>query len=291
MNETEKNQNLLRFATYASVGVATILIIAKLVTYVMTSSVSMLSSLVDSSLDALASFVNMYAVYVSLMPPDKHHRFGHGKAEPLAGLFQAAFIFGSGIFLLFESFNRLFTPYTVKNIDMGLYIMGISMALTFALIMFQKYVIKKTSSVAISADMAHYSGDILMNVGVVLSLIIYKWLDFQYIDSIFSFLVSIYLITTSYKVTKTSIEYLMDRELPEEIRVDIIKIALEQKEVCGVHDVKTRSSGTHYFIQLHVELDEKMSLRKAHTIADNIEKEIMKKYTNSEVIVHQDPKE
>lgn len=290
MNATsESNEKLLKTATKLSVAVACILLTLKLVAYIKTSSVSMLSSLVDSSLDALSSGINMYAVYLSLQPPDEQHRFGHGKAEAIAGLFQAAFIFGSGIFLLIESFSRLFSPHSVTDVDIGIYTMMVSLSATIMLIAFQRYVVRRTASVAIAGDMAHYTGDIIMNIGVIISLSIYKYTDFGYIDSVFSFGVAVYLICNAWQIGKSSIELLMDHELPEEIRQNIIKVAMSDERVKGIHAIKTRSAGTRCFIQLDLELDPFITLIKAHEISDCVEKKLKETYGNADILIHQDP--
>ena len=166
VNGSQESARLMRLATYASVSVASVLIVAKVIAWVMTDSMSLLSTLVDSFLDVLASLVNLYAVKHALEPADAEHRFGHGKAEPLAGLAQAAFIGGSSVFLLLQATERMINPRPIANLETGIGVMGFAIVLTLALVIFQRYVVKKTGSVAISADSLHYQSDLLVNVGV-----------------------------------------------------------------------------------------------------------------------------
>ncbi|OFX13049.1 MAG: divalent metal cation transporter FieF [Alphaproteobacteria bacterium RIFOXYD12_FULL_60_8] len=279
----------MRMATYASVGVAGVLIAVKLVAWVMTDSMALLSSLVDSFLDAAASLINLFAVRQALQPADRHHRFGHGKAEPLAGLGQAAFISGSALFLSIEAVNRLFSPEPVQRGEVGIGVMIFSILVTIALVQFQRRVAHKTKSVAIRADSLHYAGDVLINLSVIVSLLLGMFFDLPIADPAFAAGIALYLLYNAWGILVDSLSLLMDQEFPEEDRQKIRDIALGVKGARNIHDLRTRSSGPTGFIQLHLEMDRNITLWEAHAIADRAEAKIRKAFPNTEVIIHQDP--
>jgi len=283
------NARLLRLATYASVSVAVILIGAKFAAWVLTDSVSILSTLIDSLLDAGASMVTLFAVHHALQPPDAHHRFGHGKAEPLAGLGQAAFITGSAAFLLIQAGERLLNPRTVLDVDLGLAVMVFGIVLTLALITFQSLVIRKTNSIAIKGDLAHYRMDVLVNFSVIVALLLSTHLEWEYADPLFAIGISIYIVWGAWRIGMQALNLLMDKELPQEDRDRIRTIVMSHPGVRSVHDMRTRSSGTQLFIQFHLEMDGNMTLFDAHTISDQVEAELMRAFPNSEIIIHEDP--
>ncbi len=289
IDQGDANARLMRRATYASVAVAGFLIVIKTVAWFMTDSVAVLSSLIDSWLDALASLVNLLAVRQALQPADSEHRFGHGKLESLAGLGQAAFIAGSAVLLLFEAFPRLFAPAPVTNEAVGIAVMAVTIVVTLALVRYQVIVVRKTKSVAISADSLHYKGDILVNGGVLVSLAASMFFGWNFLDPIFAIAISGYILWSAWKIVGVSLEVLMDRELPDEDRVRIHDIALAHPEVREMHDLRSRSSGTLTFIQLHLEMDGGMTLARAHEIADEVEATIRDAFPGAEVIIHQDP--
>ncbi|MBQ8347843.1 MAG: cation diffusion facilitator family transporter [Alphaproteobacteria bacterium] len=279
----------MKTAAAASVGTALILIGVKLFALIMTDSVALLSSLIDSTLDAGASFLNLWAVRQSLAPADSGHRFGHGKIESLASLGQAAFIAGSAALLIFQSIQYILQPRIISHVGVGMGAMGISIVLTLLLVSFQRYVVKKTKSVAITADYAHYAGDVMMNLSVILSLFIGSYFNFRYADPIFALLIALYLIICVRRVLKEALAQLIDAELPAEEKQKIADIVLKSPDVSGLHDLRTRSSGTQWFIQLHLELDPMFTLAKAHAVADHVEEGLKQAFPNAEIIIHQDP--
>lgn len=289
MSEVKSSAFLMKTAAAASVGTALILIGVKLFALIMTDSVALLSSLIDSTLDAGASFLNLWAVRQSLAPADSGHRFGHGKIESLASLGQAAFIAGSAVLLIFQSIQYILRPRIVANVDIGMGAMGISIVLTLLLVSFQRYVVKKTKSVAITADYAHYAGDVMMNLSVILSLFIGSYFNFRYADPIFALLIALYLIFCVRRILKEALKQLIDAELPAEEKQKIADIVLKSPDVSGLHDLRTRSSGTKWFIQLHLEMDPLFTLAKAHAVADQAEKRLTQAFPNAEIIIHQDP--
>lgn len=288
MSEKSSKAVLMKLASAASVSVAVILIGLKVFALAMTDSVAMLSSLIDSSLDAAASFLSFWAVRESLQPPDNLHRFGHGKMEPLAALAQAAFIIGSAVLLFFQSVNYFLRPRAVEHVDLGIGVMVVSIVLTLLLVSFQRYVIKKTNSVAIAADHAHYAGDIMMNLSVIASFWIGSYFDFEYADPIFALMISFYLIFSAWRILKTAIVQLSDAELPDTEKQKILKVVLSCPDVSGFHDLKTRAAGAQWFIQLHLELDPDFTLTKAHGVAKEVEKRLRQAFPNADVIIHQD---
>lgn len=280
---------LLRTATYASTAVAVALILAKTFAWVVTDSVSVMSSLIDSLLDVAASVVNLLAVRHALTPADREHRFGHGKAEPLAGLAQAAFITGSAVLLSLEAIHRLAQPQLVTHGEFGIVIMVVSIAVTLILVAFQKRVVKVTGSVAINADALHYRSDIVLNGSVILSIVLSGQLGWPALDPLFGLAIAAYILYSAWRIVQASLDRLMDRELPEGDRHRIRDIALRHPEIRSVHDLRTRSSGPDVFIQIHLEMDGEMTLQRSHEIADDVERSILEAFPNAEVIIHQDP--
>jgi len=280
---------LMKLATKASVAVALILIAVKMAAVLLTGSISILSSLIDSLMDVLASAINLFAVHHALQPPDAEHRFGHGKAEPLAGLGQSAFIAGSAVLLTIEAVRRLFEPHAVTDIEVGMAVMVFSMALTILLVAFQRYVVRRTGSTVIGADALHYESDVLINGSVIISLGLSKWLGWQAADPIFAILIAGYLLRGAWSIAAKSLDVLMDREFPDEERAKITEIALSHAQVTGMHDLRTRRAGLQQFIQLHLEMDGDKRLIEAHEIADVVEAWICAAYPGAEVIIHQDP--
>jgi len=279
---------LMRLATYASTSVAVVLIMAKTVAWFMTGSVSLMATLLDSCLDALASIVNLIAVRHALEPADKQHRFGHGKAEALAGLGQATFITGSALFLILESVALLMKPQSIEAMPVGIGVMILSIVATLGLLMFQKHVIRQTGSAAIKADHLHYKTDLLVNGSVILALVLATsgWKGF---DPLFALGIGGYILFSAWEIAKESLDLLMDRELPDEDRQRIKEIVRSHPRVRGMHDLRTRKSGLTIFIQLHLELDDNLPLIVAHEISDEVEVQLSAAFPESEVIIHEDP--
>ena len=279
---------LMRLATYASVSVAAVLIVAKLVAWQLSGSVSLLATLVDSSLDALASLVNLFAVRHALSPADEEHRFGHGKAEALAGLGQAALITGSSMFLMYEGIQRIIDPVELEAFQVGMWVMVFSIVMTVLLLTFQRHVILRTNSTAIRADALHYRTDLLVNASVLLALGLSHW-GWPGFDALFALMIAFYILYSAWEIITHAFDHLMDRELPDEEREVIAHTVLAHAEVRGLHDLRTRRSGTATFMQMHIELDDDLSLLEAHRIADEVESAIVEVYPGAEVIIHPDP--
>ena len=284
-----ESARLLRLATYASTSVALVLIAAKLFAWSASGSVSLLATLIDSMLDALASIINLIAVRHALTPADKEHRFGHGKAEALAGLSQSMFIAGSAGFLLFEAAQRVINPVKVESIQLGIVVMVISIVATLLLLSFQQHVIRKTNSTAIRADALHYRTDLMVNGSVIVALLLVSIGGWPGFDGLFAGVIGIYILYSAREIIITSYDHLMDREVPDADRDKIKALVLAHPSTRGLHDLRSRHSGTMTFIQLHLELDDDLSLLAAHKISDEVEALILTAFPGSEIIIHIDP--
>lgn len=282
-------QRLMRLATVASMSTALILIVAKFLAWRLTDSVSMLSSLVDTSLDLVSSLVTFLAVRQALVPPDDDHRFGHGKAEGLAGLIQAGFIAASGCALLVAIVERLGNPKQVREEGIGLAVSALAIGLTLCLVAFQKYVVRRSGSLAINADMAHYSTDLVATLVTGAAVFLSGLLDQPLIDSGVAALVALYLMHGAWGVARESLDVLMDRELPAEDGRKIEAIARAHPGAKDAHDLKTRSSGLTKFIQLHIEVDRDLSVVLGHAIGLEVQAEIARAFPGAEIIIHVDP--
>jgi len=280
---------LMRLATYASVSVAATLITVKVGALYATGAAVILATLVDSILDGAASLLNLFAVRHSLQPADSEHRFGHGKAEALAGLGQAAFIGGSAVFLGFESLQRTLDPQPVVQSNIGIAVTVFALVLTIALVGFQRYVVRASGSVAVGADALHYASDVMLNLGVIAGLLLAGRFGLIFADPLIAMAIAGWIGYSAVQIFRTSYDQIMDRELPDEDRTKVHEIALAHKEVIAIHDVRSRLAGTTPFIQLHLEMQPDMTLHAAHKIADEVEARVKAAFPGAEVIIHQDP--
>jgi ferrous-iron efflux pump FieF len=290
MTRTDPKQVRLRSrATYASVAVSALLIVIKFAAWLATGSVAMLSSLVDSLLDIVAAIVNLFAVRQALEPPDREHRFGHGKAEPLAALGQAAFLSGGALLLVFEAVRGAITPTPIIRVNLGIAVIVVSILIDGALVLYQRRVVAHTGSLAIGADELHFRSDLVVNVAVLAALVIDGFVDMPILDPLFGGAIGLWIIYGSIRLLRQSLTHLMDHEMPDADRARIRGIAERAGEVAAVHDLKTRLAGPTAFIQLHLEMDGAMKLRRAHEISDEVEAQLREAYPNAEIIIHQDP--
>ena len=282
--------NFALFASRLSVVVAVTLIIAKSAAWVVTDSVSILASLADSSMDALASVINLLALRYALKPADADHRFGHGKAEAIAAVAQAAFIVGSSLILVVHCVERFLAPERVHvmNTDIGLAVMVFSIVLTAILVLVQRVAIRKSGSSVVKADQLHYISDLLTNLSILGALAL-AHAGFLQADVYIGLGVAAYICYGAIKIGYPALQALMDRELPREIVDSMLDIARSHPGVSGVHDIRTRQSGLLYVVQLHLEMDPATPLSLAHRISDEVETSIMQRYPNADIIIHQDP--
>jgi ferrous-iron efflux pump FieF len=273
----------------ASIATVIVLITIKLYAAVETGSSSVLASLIDSVVDANVSLMTFLAIRISLKPADDDHRHGHGKVEGLAALFQAAFIAGAGFFLLLESIQRFTNHQMPEHSEVAILIMAISTVLSVLLVMVQNYILKYAPSLAVESDKAHYSNDIIINVGVIGVLMGLNAGAPVWIDPGFSALVAVYLALTVRQVAGKGLDMLLDRELPGAAREIITKKVLSHKYVMGMHDLRTSKSGMKVFISFDIELDPSLLLYNAHEIVREVEYELLIEFPNAEILIHADP--
>ncbi len=285
----ETNNRLKRAAASASVMLSGGLCLLKIFGAFYTGSLAILSSLIDSLADVFASSISFVAIRFSTRPASQEHRYGYGRAESISALVQSAFIAGSGLFVMYDGFVRLLDPKPLEKAELGIIIMVISLATTVALIVFQKYVARKTASPAIAADSAHYTVDVLTNASIILSLIVVKLFNMSWFDILTAFAISAYLIYNAYKIAAEAVAALTDRELSEEVRKQVIDIVMNSEGVKGYHDFRSRDLGGAYFFEIHLELDGSLTLDKTHELTDKAEEKIKETFPNAQVIIHQDP--
>ncbi len=286
---TAQRRLLIKTASYASICVALSLVLLKAWGWQETASVSLLSSLADSILDVFASAITFWAVRYSLSPADSEHRFGHGKSEGLAALIQALIIACSGLYVCYEAISRIFLPQQISEPEIGLGVIIIATAATVALVSLQRYVGKKTGSVAISADAVHYQSDILINLGVGIAIILTSWTGFAIIDPLVGLLIAIVVLNSALGIANRSLQILLDHEIPLKDRQAIEAMALAHPDVRGFHDMKTRFGGDHYIVQFHLELEANITLLRTHEILDDVEVEVGQRYPGCEILIHADP--
>jgi ferrous-iron efflux pump FieF len=280
---------LRRYAAGASLGLATLLALLKLGAAIATGSLAVLSSLIDSLADIVASGITFLSVRISQQPPDRGHRFGHGKAESLSALAQATLVAGSAVFVLTDAVRRLHDPTPVHATMLGIAVMTFAILSTLLLVAFQRHVIRLTGSQAISADSLHYRADLLTNLSIIASLLLVDRLGLLWVDPVSGALVALYLGWHAYQIGKAAVHVLMDHELPAVTRQRIKDIVLAHPEVHGLHDLRTREAGDTQFIEFHVELAGEMTVRDAHEVTDAIEAELFAAFPAAEVILHQEP--
>ena len=280
---------LIRSAGFASVAVALVLVGIKLVAWLMTDSVAVLSSFADSLLDLLASSITLIAVRFAFEPADREHRFGHGKLEAIASLVQACVILGSVAYVGAQAFARLVAPAAIAAPAIGTGVIIASLALTIGLVIYQRFVVRRTGSIAIGADRLHYTSDVLGNLVVLLAIAASSGLGWHWADPVFGLVVVAVILKSVREIVRGALDVLLDRELPTAQRADIYEIVKAHPEVLGVHDLRTRTSGTQEFIQFHIELRPELDLGRAHEIAWAIEAAVMQRFPRAEVMIHADP--
>ncbi|MQU06852.1 cation diffusion facilitator family transporter [Pseudomonas helleri] len=290
MTSSPEHARLLRLATRASLAVASILIITKAIAWWISGSVSMLAGLTDSLLDGVTSFLNLLAVHYALRPADDDHRYGHGKAESLAGMAQALFIGVSAVLIAFQAFDRLKHPEPVNAPWISIAVIVFSLVMTVGLLILQHRVIKATGSNAVRADSLHYRSDLMLN-GSILVALVFAAVGFSQLDAWFGLGIAVYILWSAFQIARESFSVLMDEELPTDVSENMLALACAVPGVLGAHDLRTRISGNIWFVQLHLELPGQLSLLDAHTLSDQVAAAIENAYPRAEVLVHADPQE
>ncbi|GIU22517.1 iron transporter [Shewanella colwelliana] len=288
MTDTSQYDFWVKLASRAAVATAFTLIIIKLAAWMYSGSASMLASLTDSFADALASIVNFIAIRYAIVPADKDHRYGHGKAEPLAALAQPAFILGSAFLLLFHGGDRLINPAPVQHAMIGVVVSVIAIILTFALVMLQKRAVAATSSTVVEADALHYKSDLFLNAAVLLALVLSQF-GWWWADGLFAVLIALFIGQQALGLGYRSAQSLLDRELDADTKLKIVQALEQDPRINGFHDLRTRESGKTTFVQCHLELDGRLTLLEAHAIADAAEARVRHLFEDVEVLIHQDP--
>jgi ferrous-iron efflux pump FieF len=295
MTETGAPRNFRIDSRYAVISAAVtlvcvgFLIAVKSWAWLESGATSVLASLVDSLVDAGVSAMNLLVIRFSLKPADADHRYGHGKAEGIAALFQSAFIAGIAAFLLLESLRRFVEPQAAGNFTIAIAVMGVSMLVSVAVVFFQRQAMRRAPSLAVEADSAHYTSDILVNGGTIVTLLILRAGGPVWIDPLFAVLVVAYLLYIVYEIAGKGIGMLMDAELPEGTRREITGIVMAHKEARGMHDLRTRRIGMRWHISFDIELDPDKRLCEVHDTVREIEQKLMDTYPQAEIMIHMDP--
>jgi cation diffusion facilitator family transporter len=281
---------LTRRVTLLSVGTAAILVAIKIAAWWASGSVALLASLADSGLDLLASLGTFFAVRYAVAPPDPEHRFGHGKAEAFASLMQAGLVFASAALIAREAIGDLFTPHPLKDTGWALAVMAASTVLTGLLITAQSRVLKQTASVAVSGDRAHYAADLASNIIALLGIGLAAWLGLGSFDAVAALIVAALLLWGAVSVFREASAQLMDRELSDEARAQIVKLMTQDARLTDVHQLRTRASGPFVHIQMHVDLDPELTLETAHQVIVAAEKRVLEAFPSADIIIHADPR-
>jgi ferrous-iron efflux pump FieF len=268
---------------------AVTLIVLKSYAALETSSMAMLGSLADSGLDLVASLIVLLGVRIASAPADYDHRFGHGKAEALAALVQVILITMSAIFILFRAVQRLLSGAQTGQAELGIGVSVIAMVLTVALISYQRHVVKRTGSLAIGTDRLHYSSDLLLNGSVIVALGLDQFAGLVGADAVFGVLIALWLAWGAWSASSHALDQLMDREWPDELRERFLAATKEYPELAGLHDLRTRSSGTHYFAQFHVWVPAHWTVQEAHDRLDRAEEQLQQRFPDTEILIHVDP--
>jgi ferrous-iron efflux pump FieF len=254
-----------------------------------TSSMAMLGSLADSTLVLVASLVVLLGVRVAAQPADREHRFGHGKAEALAALMQVIIISISALFIGWRSIERLIAGVETADAELGIGVSLIAIFFTFALIAYQRHVVRRTGSVAIATDRLHYASDLMLNASVIVALVLDQYAGIVGSDAVFGLLIALWLAWGAWKSSSRALDQLMDREWPTEQRERFLAAARKYPELEGLHDLRTRTSGTHHFVQFHVWVPPHWTVREAHDRMDAIEQQLEKQVPATEILIHLDP--
>jgi ferrous-iron efflux pump FieF len=289
MLSTRDPAALDRLAATASLATAVLLTLAKLLAAILSDSLAMLASMIDSLADIAGSAITFVAIRISQQPPDKKHRYGHGKAESLSALAQASLVMGSALFVLIGAGERLANP---RLIDPGIFPLAVlvgAIAVTLLLVIFQRWVVNRTGSMAIAADRLHYTADFATNLLVLLTLVATARLGIVWLDPVAAALVAGYLAWHAFKIGKDAVDTLMDRELSAAERSRIEALVRAHPAVHDCHDLRTRRSASTTFIELHIELDPAMSVRRAHQVTDALEATLTEAFGTAEIIIHQEP--
>ncbi|MGV3479718.1 MAG: cation diffusion facilitator family transporter [Sphingobium sp.] len=280
---------LTRNAAIASLSVAFILLLLKSYAAWATGSVAMVGSLADTGLDILASLVTLFGVHIAAQPADEGHRFGHGKAEAIAAMFQVVVITVSALAIAARAVSRLMAGDTTANAEYGIGVSTVAIVFTLGLVAYQRSVIARTRSVAIRADNVHYQSDLLLNGAVIAALVIDQYLGLAGADPVFGVLIALWLLYGAWRASSQALDQLMDKEWPADRRARFLEIAARHPELVDIHDLRTRTSGSQDFVQFHVRVDPDLTVAEAHRIMDEVEAKLAIEFPDVEILIHPDP--
>ncbi len=285
----ENHATLTRRAALASVAVALLLLLLKGYALLLTDSVAMLGSLVDTGLDMIASIITLIGIWVAAIPADSDHRFGHGKAESLAALVQVGIIAVSSLVIGWRAIDRLAIGAETGNAEYGIGVSLVAIAATLGLLQYQRSVVRRTNSVAIGTDRLHYQGDLLLNLSVILALALDQYAGLTGADALFGIGIAIWLLVGAWRASALAIDHLMDKEWSDDRRRQFVEVAARHPDGRGIHDLRTRSSGAREFAQFHMWVDPQMTVAEAHDVMEEIEIARAKAFPGVEVLIHLDP--
>ena len=286
MNDAGK---LNRSAAYASIAVASLLVGLKIWAVWSTQSTAMLGSLADTVLDLVASLATLAGVWIAAQPADEEHRFGHGKAEALSAMFQVVLISISALTLAVRAAGQLVAGARPGGASEGIAVSGIAIVATLGLLAWQRRVIASTGSVAIATDHLHYKSDLLLNLAVIAALALDRYVGVPWADAAFGLLIALWLGWGAWHASTEAIDHLMDREWPDDRKARFLEVVARHPELKGLHDLRTRTSGNHDFVQFHMSVDPDMTVRDVHVVMDEIEAKLAKEFPGTEFLIHPDP--
>ena len=285
----QQRSRLTARAAMASIAMALVLIGLKSWAAWRTDSTAMLGSLADSGLDLIASLVVLLGVRIASVPADSDHRFGHGKAEALASMVQVILIAISAIFIAFRAAGRLLSGAQTTDAELGIGVSVVAIVLTVALISYQRHVIRRTGSLAIGTDRLHYSSDLMLNGSVIVALALDQFAGLAGADAVFGLVIALWLLWGAWQASSHAFDQLMDREWADDLRERFLAAAKEYPELAGLHDFRTRTSGTHNFAQFHVWVPAEWTVKEAHDRLDRVEEDLQQRFPNTEILIHVDP--
>lgn len=289
LSRTDLRARLTTRAALASIAMAIFLVVLKSYAAWHTGSVAMLGSLADTALDLLASIVTLVGVRFAAMPADDDHRFGHGKAEALAALAQVVLISISAIAIAWRAIDRLGSNARTEGLELGMGVSMVAIGATFALLAYQRHVIKRTGSVAIETDHVHYQSDLLLNLSVIIALVLDQLMGWRMADPLFGIAIAAWLLYGAWRAASRSIDQLMDKEWSAEKRAAFLAAAADYPELVGLHDLRTRTSGAYDFVQFHVWVPGGWTIEAAHERMDKVEEALQARFPGTEILIHLDP--
>lgn len=280
---------LTRSAAYASIATALFLAVLKGWATWRTGSTAMLGSLADTALDLVASLTTLAGVWYAAQPADREHRFGHGKAEALAAIGQVMLIAISAIGIAVRAISQLSGTQPTAAASEGIAVSAVAMAATLALLAWQRHVVRQTGSVAIQTDHVHYQSDLLLNLAVIAALALDQYVGLSQADPLFGLAIALWLGWGAWRAASAAVDQLLDREWPEEKRLAFVEVAARHPELSHLHDLRTRTSGMHDFVQFHVGLPHEMTVSEAHDVIERVENDLCAAFPGVEVLIHIDP--